>query len=353
MLDGNASTVKGRKFWRNAMLGLLFKCKKNASHLRVIFSILLVLTLIASTVSCSKHEPATNNITQKTFASPDAAGSALLDAAKSGDQNELMSIFGPEGKDLLFSGDAVKDKNNAQRFVAGYEQMHRWSKNETGNETLYIGADNFPFPIPLSQTASGQWAFNTAAGKNEVLARRIGDGELTAIGVLTEVVNAQHEYFSQKHQFAQKFVSDEGQQNGLYWPVAEGQQPSPLGALADVAKALGYSRSDKPQPFNGYYFRILTQQGDAAKGGAKNYFTDGKLTGGFAVLAWPAKYRDSGIMTFVVGADGVVQEKDLGENTTETASAITAYDPGAGWAEVLAPEPTNANASTNTPGKNQ
>jgi hypothetical protein len=318
--------------------------------------ILLAFLALALLASCSRREtkaagkssePATGTVEQRTFASPAAAGAALFEAAKAGDQNELMAIFGPQGKDILFSGDAVKDKNTAQRFVTAYSQMNRWSKSKAGGEILYIGTDNFPFPIPLDQNPSGQWAFNTAAGKDEVLARRIGDGELTALGVLTEIVRAQEDYFGQTHQFAQKFVSDEGQRNGLYWPVPEGQTPSPLGPLAEVAKALGYSRSDKPQPFNGYYYKILTEQGNEAKGGAKNYLTNGKLTGGFAVVAWPAKYRDSGIMSFIVGKDGVIYQKDFGEKTAEAVASVTEYNPGEGWSVVLAPEPANARAGPN------
>ena len=322
------------------------------SLLRLMLTPALALTLVASLSSCAKRETKASEKSgaatgeQKTFASPTAAGAALFEAAKSGDQNTLMAIFGPEGKDVLFSGDAVKDKNNAQHFVSAYSQMNRWSKNLSGAQILYIGADNFPFPIPLKQNASGQWAFDTAAGKDEVLARRIGDGELTAIGVLTEIANAQQEYFSRNHQFAQKFLSDEGQQNGLYWPVAEGQQPSPLAHLADVAKALGYSRSDKPQPFVGYYYKMLTQQGDAAKGGAKDYLANGKMTGGFALVAWPAKYKDSGIMTFIVGKNGVIYERDLGEKTSEEVTAITSYNPGEGWSVVLAPESPGAPVGT-------
>ena len=262
----------------------------------------------------------------------------LFEAAKAGDQDALIAIFGPDGKEILFSGDAVQDKNLRERFVAKYNEMNRWSKNKAGDEILYVGADNFAFPIPLEQNTAGQWSFNTAAGKDEVLARRIGDGELTAIGVLTEIANAQQEYFSQSHQFAQKIVSDEGQHNGLYWPVAEGQRPSPLGPLADVAKALGYTRSDKPQPFHGYYFHILTKQGDKAQDGAKDYLANGKMTGGFAVVAYPATYENSGIMTFLVGKDGVVYQKDLGENTAETAAAISEYNPDDSWTVVLAPE---------------
>ncbi|HKD45775.1 MAG TPA: DUF2950 family protein [Candidatus Angelobacter sp.] len=323
----------------------------HGSSRRLFFITFLAMGVAASLASCAKRETkaaetpaesATGNVAQKTFASPAAAGAALFAAAQNGDQNALMAIFGPEGKDLIYTGDAVKDKNIAQRFVKAYSEMNRWSTTKSGDELLYIGADNFPFPIPLSKNSSGQWAFNTPAGKQEILARRIGDGELTAIGVLSEIANAQMEYFSRNHQFAQKIVSDEGQQNGLYWPVAEGQPASPLGPLADVAKALGYSRSDKPQPFNGYYYKMLTEQGDAAKGGAKDYILNGKQTGGFAVVAWPAKYGDSGIMTFIVGKDGVVYQKDLGEKTAEAATAITAYNPGEGWSVVLAPESPNA-----------
>jgi hypothetical protein len=298
-------------------------------------------------VSCSKRESTNAGAEQKTFASPQAAGQALYDAAKSGDQPALLSIFGSEGKDLVFSGDAVQDKNTAQRFVSAYQQMNRWSKSGSGEQILYIGADNFAFPIPLKQNSSGQWVFDTAQGKNEVLARRIGDGELTAIGVLTEIANAQQEYFSQNHQFAQKIVSDEGQHDGLYWPVSEGQKQSPLGPLADVAKAVGYSHSDKPQPFNGYYFRILTRQSDTTKGGAKDYVQDGKMTGGFAVLAWPAKYRDSGIMTFTVGQDGIVRERDLGEQTGDASTVVTAYDPS--WTVVLTPDANTVSSRSMPP----
>jgi hypothetical protein len=322
------------------------KSEGSRFHLRLL---VLVPVLAASLASCSKRvEPTSGIVVQKTFASPAAAGAALFEAAKIGDQNALMVIFGPEGKEFVFSGDAVKDKDEMQHFVDAYSRMNRWSERKSGDEILYIGVDNFAFPIPLTKSQSGQWTFNTAAGKDEVLARRIGDGELTTIGVLTEIANAQQEYFSQSHQFAQKFVSDNNQHNGLYWSVAEGQRSSPLGRFAEEAKAVGYSQSDKPQPFNGYYYKMLSQQGDAAKGGAKDYLVKGKLTGGFAVLAWPAKYRDSGIMTFLVGKDGTVYQKDLGENTSEAASAITAYNPDRSWTVVLEPEfPHTSVASLN------
>ena len=218
--------------------------------------------------------------------------------------------------------------------------MHRWDKNKAGQEILYIGADNLAFPVPLEKNSSGQWFFNTAAGKDEILARRIGNDELTAIGVLSEVASAQQTYFKQNQQYAAKIISDEGQHNGLFWPVAEGEKPSPLGRLADVAKEMGYTARDKTQPFVGYHYKILTKQGDSAKGGAKDYEANGKLIG-FAVVAWPAKYKDSGIMTFIVGKDGVIYQKNLGEQTAQLAPAINDYGPDQTWAVVLTPESPN------------
>ena len=326
-------------------MSAMFWVRSQKAAFRLVFTLLLSMGMAYSLSACNKRGSSDGKVVAGTFASPEAAGQALFEAAKTGNQNELMAIFGSDGKDLIFSGDAVKDKNTAQRFVDAFQQMNRWSKSQSGEEILFIGADNFAFPIPLDRNASGQWVFNTAAGKNEVLARRIGDGELTTLGILSEFVDAQQEYFHQKHQFAQKFVSDEGQHNGLYWPVAAGQPPSPLADLADVAKALGYSHTDTRQPFNGYYYRILTKQGSSAKNGAKDYLVNGNLKDGFAILAWPAKYRDSGIMTFIVGEDGVIYEKDLGEKTADLAAAITSYDPNREWSVVLKPEPANQTAS--------
>jgi len=332
------------------MLRLLKQESDRTRSILLLGPLLTVSAIVALSASCSNQhsQTATVAIQQTSYASPAAAGAALFEAAKTGDQNELMAVFGPEGRDILFSGDAVKDRDAMQRFVKAYTQMNRWSPRSSGDEILCIGADNFPFPVPLARNASGQWVFNTAGGKDEILARRIGDGELTAIGVLTEVVEAQHEYFDRARQFAQKFVSDPGQHNGLYWPAEEGQRASPLGRLAEEARALGYSESDKPQPFNGYYYKILTQQGDAAKGGAKDYERDGKLTQGFALVAWPAKYRDSGITTFLVAKDGRIYQKDLGENTMQQAGAMTTYNPDAGWTVVLTPDSPGARRSSPT-----
>jgi len=292
--------------------------------------------------TCNKLQKSASEPTQKTFASPADAGSAFREAATSGDQNALLAIFGPDSKGVLFSGDAIKDKDYLQYFVTAYDQMHRWREIKAGGEFLYIGADNYSFPIPLGQNPAGRWYFDTAAGKDEILARRIGKDELTAMAACSAIADAEQQYFTQTHegdtakQYAQKFISDEGKQNGLYWPVSEGQPTSPFEDVRDFAKAAGYTNAgEKPQPFNGYYFRFITKQGDEAKGGAKDYIVNGKMTGGFAVVAYPAAYRDSGIMTFIIGTDGTVYQKDLGEQTTDVAASMAEYNPGDGWKPAL------------------
>jgi len=310
---------------------------------------MMVAALIVSLSACKKSDIPTPEKTasasgggaaQKTFASPAEAGAAFVAAAKSGDQAALLTIFGPDGQQVLFTGDAVKDRDALRDFVAAYGQMNRWSEIKPGGEILYVGADNYPFPIPLARNPSGQWSFDTAAGKDEILARRIGKGELTAIAACGATAAAEQQYHGQPHdgrvkQYAQKLVSDEGTQDGLYWKVSEGQAASPLGPLVEFAKAVGYTNAGaKPQPFNGYYFRILTKQGEKAPGGAKDYIANGTMTGGFAVLAYPALYRNSGIMTFIVGKDGVIYQKDLGVNTTDLAAAMSEYNPGEGWTRV-------------------
>jgi len=321
------------------MLHLAQGKKFLAAHFIMIAAL---LALVVSLVACKSETSASKNTVQKTFVSPADAGAAILDAAKSGNRDALLVIFGPDGKEALFSGDAVKDNDALQDFVAAYAQMHRWREIKAGGQMLYIGADNFLFPIPLGQNSSGQWYFDTAAGKDEILARRVGKGELSAIAALVVLADAEAKYCSQTHdggavkQYSPKFVSDNGTQDGLYWEVAEGQAPSPLGQLADLAESLGYTNSgEKAQPFNGYHFRILTKQGNTAEGGEKDYIVDGKMTGGFAILAYPSEYRNSGIMTFIVGKDGVIYQKDLGEKTSELAAVLTEYNPGDGWKPAL------------------
>ena len=313
------------------------------------------LALVSCLASCNKVEKvsvaekktATEQTAQKTFKSPEDAGSALVEAAKAGDRSALLAIFGPDGPPVLFPDDAAQDKDNLQDFVAAYTQMHRWGKLKAGGEVLHIGADNYTFPIPVGQNASGQWYFDTGAGQDEILARRIGRGERTAIVASEAIADAEHQYFEHARevgevkQYAQKFGSDPGKRNGLYWPASKGQASSPLGRLGDFANTLGATNAgDQPKQFNGYYYRILTKQGDHAKGGARDYIVNGKMTRGFAVLAFPADYRNSGIMSFLVGPDGVVYQKDLGSQTADVAAAITEYNPNEGWSPVTPSEPS-------------
>ena len=308
------------------------------NHHRIAFTIrLLLLALIIPLASCRKSDKPSISV----FASPDDAGNALLAAAKSGDQNTLLAIFGPDSKEVIYSGDAVQDKNAASAFVTEYGVMHRWRKMPDGSQILLVGADNFPFPIPLKENGGGQWFFDTAAGKEEVLNRRIGRNELAIIEVSRAAADAQADYFSQLHdgettkQYAMKFISDPGKQNGLYWKAAEGQPQSPLGPLAAFAASEGYSaKPDAHTAFHGYYFRMLKGQSDKAPAGAKDYVVNGKMTGGFAFVAYPAEYGNSGVMTFIINQDDVLLQKDLGKTTTETATAMSQFDPDAGWSIV-------------------
>jgi len=298
---------------------------------------LMLLALMVSFAGCNK----TAKPSFTAFSSPDEAGNGLLAAAKGGDQNALLAIFGPDSKDIISSGDAVQDKATVGAFVTGYEEMHRWRKMPDGSQILLIGAENFPFPIPLKKNDSGQWFFDAAAGKEEILRRRIGRNELSVIDVCGALADAQADYYSRRHddgstkQFALKFISDPGKQNGLYWASPDGQPKSPLGPLLAYATDEGYSeKPDAHQPFHGYYFHMLTSQGSNAPSGVKNYVVNGKMVGGFAFVAYPAEYGNSGIMTFIMNQDGLFLQKDLGKTTTETASTMTEFNPDASWTVV-------------------
>jgi hypothetical protein len=301
-----------------------------------VFGVLLPL------VSCNtSKEPAPAETGPKTFAAPPDAGAALLAAAKTADRNALLAIFGNDSANLIFSGDPAQDKLAFENFVKAYQTMNRWRNQTDGSEILVVGADNNPFPIPLKKNTGGLWFFDTSAGKHEILARRIGDNELATIDVMAAMADAQAQYLSQRHdgvkQYAQKFFSEPGKQNGLYWESAEGQPKSPLGPLVAYASAQGFNpQSSKQQPFHGYFYRILTKQGADAKGGAKDYLVDGKMTGGFAFIAYPEKYGDTGIATFLIDQSGIVYQKDLGKTTQEIAMAATEYNPDKTW--IAAPE---------------
>lgn len=311
-------------------------------HFRALISAFKVVPLASSATVLSLFLVARPCVAQqggeKTFASPGEAVLALYNAAKSDDSQAFNTIFGSNAGDILHTGDDVADKNMKADFIRRYDQMHRVVIEPDGTATLYLGAENWPLPISIVKNSSGAWYFDTETGKKEILYRRIGRNENDAIDTLDTLVEAQREYASElrdgdttKH-YALKFLSDEGKHNGLYWKTSGDEAPSPIGPLIVEASSQGYTaQQGKPTPYHGYYFRILTKQGPAAKGGARDYLVNGKLTRGFAFLAYPAQYRNSGVMTFIVNQDGVVLEKDLGEQTADLAAAMTDYNPDKTW----------------------
>jgi DUF2950 family protein len=274
---------------------------------------------------------------QKTFASPEEASKALFAAAKSNDEKAMLAVLGPEGKQIVSSGDEAEDAQSRTEFVTRYEEMSRLVKEPDGSVTLYIGAHNWPCPIPLVSKGNA-WYFDTDKGKQEIVFRRIGRNEISAIHVCRQLAAAQKEYYSQQHnEYARRIHSEEGKHDGLYWKTAETEPHSPIGPL--VAQAVSgeetKSRGTEPVPFRGYYFHILTRQGKNAPGGAKSYLVDGKMTG-FAFVAYPAVYRSSGVKTFLVSEDGVVYEKDLGKKTETIAISLREFNPDSSWQK---PEP--------------
>jgi len=261
---------------------------------------------------------------------------ALVEALQAGDREDLPAILGPEGKEIISSGDEVSDKADRDRFLAAYAEKADLARTGNDRVEVVLGNDNWPFPIPIVKKGDG-WLFDTQAGKEEILNRRIGRDELNTIEVCQAYVEAQHEYASADRdqdgvvEYAQKVISDPGKRNGLYWEVAEGEVPSPLGPFMANAAAEGYKTGDKPIPYHGYYYRILTGQGLKAAGGAYSYVINGHMVAGFGMVAWPADYGASGVMTFMVNRNGIVYEKDLGPATAEIAKTITLYNPDQTW----------------------
>jgi Protein of unknown function (DUF2950) len=278
------------------------------------------------------------SVKQESFATPDEALTAVVEDLKSDNRSDLIKIFGPGIEPILNSGDPVADQNARERFVAAAEENHRF--DGTGDTlTLLIGKDEWPFPIPLKKVDS-RWRFDTAAGREEVLDRRIGENELSTIQTMLAYVDAQGDYADFQRQrsgmpeYAQRILSTPGKMDGLYWPSAEGEPQSPLGPLVAAARAAGYRRSAKteePSPYHGYFFKVLTAQGPNAQGGAIDYIVNGRMIGGFGLVAWPARYGDSGVMTFMVNHDDVVYQKDLGPQTAKLAPAISRFDPDSSW----------------------
>ncbi|MCC6502413.1 MAG: DUF2950 domain-containing protein [Deltaproteobacteria bacterium] len=278
---------------------------------------------------------------QKVFKTPQDAFKALVEAARENDTMGLIAIFGSDATDLVSSGDAVADTHSRERFVKAAQEKVEFSRLDDKSRLALIGKDRWCFPIPIVKSAKG-WTFFTEDGKEEIINRRIGRNELNTIQVSLAYVNAQREYASVDRdgdgtlQYAQNFVSIKGMRDGLYWEAAPGEQRSPMGPFFARATEEGYSyvKDDKPLPYYGYYFRILKSQGTSAPGGAMDYVVDGKMTAGFALIAYPAHYGSSGVMTFIVNQQGVVYEKDLGPATEEAARALSAYDPDDTWVKV-------------------
>jgi hypothetical protein len=275
---------------------------------------------------------------QKTFATPAEAVQALIKSAEEFNQDEMVAVLGEGSKELVFSGDAVQDKAGATAFVKAYKLKHTIVARDQNTRILEVGASAWPMPIPLVNDG-GKWKFDTAAGKEELLIRRIGHNELGAIAACRGYMDAQKDYAAVGHDgqpagiYARKLRSDPGKQNGLYWETGENEPTSPAGPLLAQAEGQGYDTT-KGQPYHGYLYRILTGQGAAAKGGAKSYLSDANLTGGVALVAYPVEYRVSGVMTFIINQKGVVYQKDLGEKTSELAGAITEYNPDSTWRRV-------------------
>ena len=289
---------------------------------------------------------------QQSFSTPEAGVAALVEAVSGNDQARLLAILGPGAKDLVDSGDEAADRQSREVFVKTYNEAHRIVLDSAAHATLEIGTDRWPFPIPVVKAASG-WYFDTQEGEEEILARRIGRDELAAIQACRTIVAAERQFPARSgqggplSQYTARFLSSPGQRDGLYWEDRPGQPPSLIDAQLAAAgieagpAIQGAAPAPLPrQPYSGYFFRILTAQGEHAPGGARNYEAAGKLTGGFAVLAFPERYRVSGVMSFIAGQDGAVYEKDAGSDTAAVAARMTAFDPDAGWKKVAqAPAP--------------
>ena len=267
---------------------------------------------------------------QQTFITPEAAVAALREAVQTDDHAALDNIFGPDIKSLR-TGDQVQDAKNARHFARAMQENVQLDKQNANEVFVEVGTNNWPMPIPLVQ-ANGQWFFDTPAGKEEAINRHIGKDEFAAIGVSRAFVTAQLQFAAMNDGvYAQKFKSSDGERDGLYWPSAENEPASPFGRLVAEAQAEGYSGGKGPQPFHGYYFKILTRQGPDAPGGKMDYKKHGKLKKGFALVAWPQHWNQSGVMTFIVGPDGKVFQRDFGEDTSALASKIKEFNPDENW----------------------
>jgi len=299
-------------------------------------SLALAAMLVVATASVANA--------QRSFKTAEAAADALVSAVRTGEPRSILAVLGRDGTDIVSSGDEVADATARQRFIAAYDAKHQVTMEGDAKAVMIIGQEDFPFPIPIVRR-SGTWRFDTAAGREEILYRRIGRNELNAIQACLAYVDAQDEYAEKDRTgagvgtYAQRIVSQSGKKDGLYWPTAQGEEESPLGELVAEATGQGYRVGGARAPFHGYYYKILTKQGSSAPGGVLDYVVRGKMIGGFALVAYPAEYENSGVMTFIVNHSGIVFEKDLGPNTAQLAERLTSFNPDRTWkkVDVIAP----------------
>jgi hypothetical protein len=312
--------------------------KTTKKWMRVVIGVLAFAAFALAVAQLRARYSVSAEGTQATFPSSAEAGAALAKAAKSSDESAVAKILGLDTRLLLSAGDKVADQAALETFASKYEKMNRWVNMTDGSRVLYIGADNFAFPVPLAKNSSGHWYFDAVAGAGEIRARAIGRNELLTIDACLALAGAQQNYFAagrDSAEFAQRIISTSGKHDGLYWPVSDSQNESPLANLDEFAGPSTTTPSpDGPLVIDGYMLRILTAQGDDVAGGAQSYIVKGKMTGGFAILATPVKYAETGIMTFMTGADGVVYERDLGPDTAKIAASIQEFNPTDDWSEV-------------------
>jgi Protein of unknown function (DUF2950) len=302
-----------------------------------------ILTSLAAAILLFAMAPVA--VAQQDYKTPDAAVDALVASAKSGDQKAALVVLGRDGEDIISSGDKVSDDAARRRFVTSYDAKHQITMDGDSKAILVIGDNDYPFPIPVVRNKDGTWSFDTESGRQEILYRRIGHNELDTIQTCLAYVDAQDEYAEKDRTgagagvYAERFISEPGKKDGLYWPAGQGEEESPLGELFAAATRQGYRAGEGRSPYHGYYYKILKQQGPAAVGGAVDYIVHGKMIGGFALVAYPAEYRNSGVMTFLVNHDGTVFQKDLGPKTASIAEAIAAFNPDPTWKKVDVTEP--------------
>lgn len=303
-------------------------------------ALLLAITTPAPSVA-AQPAPTAHKAVQKSFATPEDAATALAEAVRAEDRNALLAVVGPTSGSWLFSGDAVADRADWKRFLAAYDDKHSITEATADKALLAVGASDWPFPAPLVRKADG-WIFDAEAGKEEITNRRVGQNELDTIQTLLAIVDAQREYAvgdldgNGYNDYARRFISSKGKKDGLFWPVQGDEPPSPLGPLVGEATRAGYAKGngDQPEPYHGYYYRMLTAEGKSGPGGAYSYLVNDKMIGGFAVVAYPAKYGVSGVMTFMVNHDGVVYQTDLGKNTAAAALKMRSFNPDSNWTMV-------------------